>query len=82
MTIEIGVEIIIGKDKILDKPRIDAEMIIEEVTIGKILVEITAGVEVDKTLGEITVMTEVDQEEEVPYPEWMVIGDILAQTQI
>ena len=49
----------IGKDKILDKPRIDAEIITDEVTIGKIIVEITAGTEVDKTLGEIIVMTEV-----------------------
>ena len=37
-----------------------AEIITEEVTIGKIIVEITAGIEVDKTLGEIIVMTEVD----------------------
>ena len=82
MTIEIGVEIIIGKDKILDKPRIDMGIIAEEVTIGKILVEITAGIEVDKTLGEIIVMTEVDQEKKAPHPEGMVIGDIVAQTQV
>ena len=82
MTIEIGVEITIGKDKILDKPRIDAGIITEEATIGKILVEITAGIEVDKTLGEIIVMTAVDQEKEAPHPEGMVIGDIVAQTHI
>ena len=57
------------------------EITIEEVTIGKIIVELTAGIEVDKTLGEIIVMTEVDQEKEAPHPEGMVIGNIVAQTQ-
>ena len=71
----------IGKDKILDRPRIDAEIITEKVTIGKILVGITAGIEVDKTLGEIIVITEVDQEKEAPHPEGTVIG-IVAQTQV
>ena len=56
----------IGKDKmldkILDKPRIDMEIITEGATIGKIIVVITAGKEVDKTSGEIIVMTEVEQE--------------------
>ena len=60
MTIEIGVEIIIGKDKILDRLRTDVEIITDEITMGKILVAITAGIEVDKNLGEIIVMTEVD----------------------
>ena len=50
----------IGKDKLLDIPRIDMEIITEEVTIGKIIVEITARIEVDKTSGEIIAMTEVD----------------------
>ena len=50
----------IGNDKILDRPIIDAEITTEGVTIGKILVETTAGIDVDKTLGEIIVMTEVD----------------------
>ena len=58
--------IMIGKDKmldkILDKPRKDVEIITEEATIGKIIVVITAGIEVDKTLEEIIVMTEVEQE--------------------
>ena len=49
----------IGKDKILDRPRIDAEIIAEEVTPGKNLVGITVGIKVDKTLGEIIVMTEI-----------------------
>ena len=48
----------IGKDKILDKPRTDAEIITEEATICKIIVVITAGIEVDKTSGEIIVLTE------------------------
>ena len=70
----------IGKDKILDKHRIDMEIITEETTIGKIIVEITAGIEGDKTLGEIIVMTEVEQEKEAPHPEGMVIGNTVAQT--
>ena len=49
----IGVEIMIGKDNTLDRPRIDVEIATEGVTIGKILVETTAGIEVDKTLGKI-----------------------------
>ena len=57
---EIGVEIITGKDKILDKTKIDEEIITEEVNIGSIIVEKTAGTEVDKTLGEIIAMPEVD----------------------
>ena len=72
----------IGKDKILDRPRIDVEIATKGVTIGKILVETTAGIEVDKALGEIIVMTEVDQEKEAPLPEGMVIGDITGQTQV
>ena len=71
-------EIMIGKDKILDRPRIDVEIATEDVTIGKILVETTVGIEVDKTLEEIIVVTEVDQEKEAPHPEGMVIGDITA----
>ena len=71
-----------GKDKILDRCKIDMEIATEEVTIGKSLVETTTGIEVDKTLGEIIVMTEVDQEKEAPHPEGMVIGDIIAQTEV
>ena len=71
-----------SKDKILDNPRIDVEIITAEVTIGKILVEITSGIEVDKSLGETIVMTEGDQEKEVLHPESMVIGDTVAQTQV
>ena len=56
----------IGKDKILDRPRTDVEIAAEDVTIGKILVETTVGREVDKTLEEIIVVTEVDQEKEAP----------------
>ena len=59
----------IGKDKILDRPRIDAEIATEEVTIGQMLVETTAGIEVNKPLEEIIVVTEVDQEKEATHPE-------------
>ena len=72
----------IGKDKILDRPRIDVEIAAEEVSIGKILVETKVGREVDKTLEEIIVVTEVDQEKEAPHQEGMVIGDTTAQTQV
>ena len=72
----------IGKDKILDRPRIDAEIATEGVTIGKFLVKTTAGIVVDKALREIIVMTDVDQDREAPHPEGMVIGNITAQTQV
>ena len=76
--ISVGIKILIGKDKILDRPRIDAEIFTEEVTIGKIVIETTVGIDVDKTFKEIIVVTEVDQEKEAPHPEGMVIGDITA----
>ena len=78
----VGIEIMIGKDKILDRSRIDMEIATEELTIGKIFGERTVGIDVDKTLEEIIIVTEVDQEKEAPHPEGMVIGDITAQTQV
>ena len=71
----------IGKDKILDRPRIDAEIVTEEVTIDKILIETTVGIDPYKTLEETIVVTEVDQGKEAPHPDGMVIGNITAQTQ-
>ena len=71
----------IGKDEILDRPRVDMEIVTEEVSIDKILIEATVGIDADKTLEEPIVVTEVDQEKEAPHPEGMVIGDIVAQTQ-
>ena len=80
---EIEVEIMIGKDEISDKPRIDAEMVTEEVIIDKTLVEVMIEIEEGKTLGEIIIiMTEVDQEKEAPHPEGILIDDIIAQAQI
>ena len=77
------VEIMIGKDKISDKSRIDAEMVTEEVIIDKKLVEVTIEIEEGKTLGEILIiMTEVDQEKEAPHPEGILIDNIIAQAQI
>ena len=74
------VEIIIGRDKISDKPRIDVEMATEEVAIDKTLVEVTVEIEADQTLGEIMIiMIEVDQEKEAPHPEGILIDDIIAQ---
>ena len=58
------------------------EIATEEVTKGKILRETTVGIGVDKTLEETIVVTEVDQEKEVPHAEGMVIGNIMAQTQV
>ena len=61
------VEIMIGKDKISDKPRMDVEMVTEEVIIDKTLVEVTVEIEAGKTLGEIIIiMIEADQEKEAP----------------
>ena len=72
----------IGKDKILDRPRIDMEIATEEVTIGKILVKTTVGIDVVKTSEETIIMTEVDKEKETLHPEGKVIGNITAQTQV
>ena len=72
----------IGKDKILDRPRIDVEIATEEVTMGRSLVETTKGIEVDKTIEEIIAVTEVDQEKEAPHPEGLVIGNTTAQIRI
>ena len=80
MATEIEVEIIIGKDKISDKPTIDAEMATEEVIIDKTLVEIAVDVEAGKTFWEITViMTGVDPEKEALHPEGILIDNIIAQ---
>ena len=80
---EIEVEIMIGKDKISDKPRMDAEMVTEEVIIDKTLVKVTVEIEAGKTLGEIIIiMIEADQEKEAPHPEGILLDDIIAQVQI
>ena len=73
----------IGKDKMSDKPRMDAEMATEEVIIDKTLVEATVEIEVGKTLGEIIViMIGADQEKEALHPEGILLDDIIAQVQI
>ena len=73
----------IGKDRISDKPRMDVEMVTEEVIIDKTLVEVTAEIEAGKTLGEILIiMIGADQEEEAPHPEGTLPDDIIAQVQI
>ena len=73
----------IGKDKISDKPRIDVEKVTEEVIIDKTLVEVTAAIEADKTLGEvIIIMIRADQEKEAPHPEGILPDNIIAQVQI
>ena len=72
----------IGKDKILDRPRIDTEIVTEEVTIDKILIETPVWIDADKMLEETIVVTEEDQEKEAPHPEGMVMGNITAQTQV
>ena len=80
---EIEVEIMIGKDKISEKPRTDAEMVTEEVIIDKTLVEVTADIEAGKTLGEIIIiMIGADQEKEVSHLEGILPDDIIAQVQI
>ena len=83
MVTETEVEIMIGKDKIFDKPRMDAEMVSEEVIIDKTLVEIIAEIEADKTSGEIIIiMIGANQEKEAPHPEGILLDDIIAQVQI
>ena len=83
MVTEIEVEIMIAKDKILDKPRMDMEMVTEEVIIDKTLVEVTVEIEAGKPLGEIIIMMiEADQEKEALNLEGILIDDIIAQVQI
>ena len=70
----------IGKDKILDKPRMDTEMVTEEAIIDKTLVEVAVEIEACKTLGEIIIiMIEADQEKEALYPEGILMDNIIAQ---
>ena len=79
---EIEVDIMrIDKDKTLDSHKIDMEIAIEEAIIGKAMVEIITEIEVDRTLGEIIVMTGVSQDKGVLHPEEMVMNSITAQTQ-
>ena len=80
MAREIEIEIMIGKDKISDKPRIDMEMVTEEVAIDKTLVEVTVEIEAGKILGEIIIiMIGVDQEKEALHPEGILVDDIIGQ---
>ena len=72
----------LGKDKILDRCKTDAGIVIEEEVIDKIIIEIIAETEGDKILGEISVMIEVDQEKVVPHLGEMVIDNIIVQMQI
>ena len=73
----------IGKDKISNKPRMDAEALAEEVIIDKTLVEVTVEIEAGKTLGEIIIiMIEADQEKEAPHPEGILLIGLIAQVQI
>ena len=72
----------IDKDKTLDRCKTDVGIAIEEEVIDKIIIEMIAETEGDKTLGEISVKIEVDQEKEVPHLGEMAIDDIIVQTQI
>ena len=72
----------IDKDKTLDRCKTDVGIAIEEEVIDKIIIEMIAETEGDKTLGEISVMIEVDQGKEVPHLGEMVIDDIIVQMQI
>ena len=83
MVTEIEVEIMIGKDKISDKPIMDVEMVTEEVIIDKTLAEVTAEIEADKTLREtLIIMIGADQEEEAPHLRGTLPDNIIAQVQI
>ena len=69
--IEIGLEIMIDKDKILNK--IGAEVIIEGMAMHKILTEITGGTEGGKIIAGTIVMTGGDQDIEAPHLEGLII---------
>ena len=68
--IEIGLEITVGKEKVLVK--IGMEMSIEEMGTCNISVEIIAGTEAE-ILTETIVVTTVDQEKEDYLPEGIII---------
>ena len=73
----------IGKDKITDKPRMDAKMVTEEVIIDKTLVEVKAEIEAGKTSGEILIiMIGADQKEEAPHLDGILPDDIITQVQV
>ena len=74
--IETDLEIIIGKEKVLDK--ISVEMIIEGMDIHKISVEMMAEIEVGEVLTEAIVVIGVDQEKE-PYPPGGIIIIIIGK---
>ena len=83
MVTEIEVEIMIGNEKNSDKPRMDVEMVTEEVITDKTLVEVTAEIEAGKTLEEIIIIIiGADQEKEAPHPEGTLPDNIIAQVQI
>ena len=68
---EIDLEIMIGRDKALDKT--GAEMIIEGMDLCKTLVEIMAEIEVGKVLIEVIVVIGVDQGKEACLPGGIII---------
>ena len=71
----------VDKDKTLDRHKIDMEIAIEEAIIGKAMVEIMAEIDVDRILGEIIVITGVNQEKGSLHPKEMVMDGMMAQTQ-
>ena len=77
MTIEL-----IGKDRTLDRHKADMGIAIGEEVKEKIIIEMITETEEDKTLGETSVMIEVDQGKEVPHLGEMVINDTIVQMQI
>ena len=70
------------KDKTLDRCKKDMGIAIVKEVIDKIIMEIIAETEGDKTVGEISVMIEVDQGQEVPHLGEIVIDYITVQMQI
>ena len=68
---EIDPEIIIGKDKTLDK--ICIEMIIEEMGIHKVSVEMMGEIEAEEILTEAIVVIRVGQEKEAYPPGGIII---------
>ena len=75
--IETGLEITVGKDKVLVKT--DVEMIIEGMGTCKISVEIMAETEAETLIATI-VVTGVGQEKEAYLPEGIIILIIIGKT--
>ena len=62
----------VDRDKILDRHKMDEEMVIEEELIDKITTEMIVEIEIDKISEETLAMIEIDPGKEAPHLEEVV----------